>query len=80
MDTGTEAPPAGGTTTSQRGGPQKTLRFRKGSDLLDWYTRHAADNGVSLTAALLVGLDYYRAAHDKGGTAQHHHNGRIHQA
>jgi hypothetical protein len=67
-------------TTTQRGGPQLTLRFRKGSDLLEWYTQLAKANGVSLTAALLVGLDYYRAAHDTGGTAQHHQNGRNHQA
>jgi hypothetical protein len=65
--------------TSQRGGPSKTVRFRKGSDLLAWYTKHAADTGVSLTAALLVGLEHYRAATDNSGTAQDQ-NGRTHPA
>jgi hypothetical protein len=58
-----------------------TLRFRKGSDLLTWYQDLAQSNGVSLTAALLVGLDYYRAAHDNGGlTLTAAHNGRNHLA
>jgi hypothetical protein len=69
------------TTTSQRGGPSMSLRFRKGSDLLAWYQQLADQNGVSLTAALLVGLDYYRAAHDNGGlTLTTAHDGRNHLA
>jgi hypothetical protein len=69
------------TTQPQRGGPQLTLRFRKGSDLLAWYQQLAKDNGVSLTAALLVGLDHYRAAHDNGGlTLTTAHDGRTHLA
>ena len=54
---------------SQRGGPSKTLRFRKGSDLLAWYQKHAADKHQgNLTEALLVGLAYYRAAVESGTT------------
>lgn len=56
------------TTPSQRGGPSKTLRFAKGSDLLAWYRKHAADLEVSPNAALLIGLAYYRAAIESGTT------------
>jgi hypothetical protein len=69
------------TTQPQRGGPQLTLRFRKGTDLLAWYQQLADHNGVSLTEALLVGLDFYRAAHDNGGlTLNTAHDGRNHLA
>ena len=57
------------TTTHQRGGPSMTLRFHKGTDLLAWYRKHAVDDlKVSPNAALLIGLAYYRAAVESGGT------------
>jgi hypothetical protein len=58
------------TTTTQRGGPSKTLRFAKGTDLLAWYVKHAADEGISPNAAILIGLAYYRAAVESGTTHQ----------
>lgn len=41
----------------------KTIRFPAGSDTLGWYERHAAaqDPPISTNAALIIGLEYYRA-------------------
>jgi hypothetical protein len=55
----------------------KSVRPPKGSDLIDWYERHAAEIGVSTNRALIIGLEHYRAATEGGdsttaeGTTRH---------
>jgi hypothetical protein len=39
-----------------------SLRWPKDSDLPAWYVRHAAQIGVSVNAALIFALEYYRDA------------------
>lgn len=46
-------------------GPQKTIRFAKGSDLLDWYEHEAEEADVSTNGVLILALEEYRAKREK---------------
>ena len=57
-----QAGPQPGTTR----GPTKTLRFIKGSDLKDWFEQYGRDTGLSTNGALLLALEAFRAAVERG--------------
>lgn len=53
-------PPPGNTR-----GPQKTIRFAKGSDLLAWYEALAEAEDLSTNGALIVALQEFRQAREQ---------------
>jgi hypothetical protein len=53
-------------------GAQKTIRFAKGSDLLDWYERLAEETeGISTNGALILALEKFRADQEGGAAGDH---------
>lgn len=46
-------------------GPQKTIRFAKGSDLLAWYEHEAEEADVSTNGVLISALEEYRQARER---------------
>lgn len=46
-------------------GPQKTIRFAKGSDLLAWYEALAEAEDLSTNGALIVALQEFRQARER---------------